>query len=104
MKAISLVVLSLINHKVSCNNEFIPSTESNLFKLEEDSKIINTDQPVEADKESKYFLDDDTFISVPEAKEETPKPVDETQEEPKQEQSTINFAAADLLNIEKQRR
>lgn len=65
MKAISLVVLSLINHKVSCNNEFIPPAESNLFKLEEDSNIINTELPAEGEKESTYFMDDDSFIPVP---------------------------------------
>ena len=75
MKAISLVVLSLINHKVSCNNEFIPTADSNLFKLDEDSKIINTEQPAEAQPESKYFMEDDSFIPVPKTEEEPAKPV-----------------------------
>ena len=75
MKTLSLVVLSLLNHQVSCNNEFIPTADSNLFKLDDDQMIISPDQAQKTEAKSKYFMDEDTFIPVP----ETDTPVQEVE-------------------------
>jgi hypothetical protein len=75
MKTISLVILSLLNHQVSCNNEFIPTDDSNLFKLDEDQMIISPDQAQKPKADSKYFLDagEDQFIPVPESESKLPE-------------------------------